>query len=218
MKHETIDVQRTAHYYQLGLPGTNIRQFWLVCHGYAQLADEFLGHFRCMDDGHTLIVAPEGMNYFYRKGFGGPVGATWMTARHRESAIGDNVRLLTDVDARFSRILPPDVQKVVLGFSQGTATVCRWMAACRPQLHHLVLWGGLPPEDLDYRPLAGYLADKHLHHLVGDADPFITPERIALFQSIREQNGLIFNESTYPGVHEIPTDVLLAFRARHIQP
>lgn len=217
MRHETIETQRTAHYYQLGLTGTNIRQFWLVCHGYAQVADEFLEHFRCLDDGNTLVVAPEGMNHFYRKGFGGPVGATWMTARHRDSAIRDNARYLAALDAHFSRLLPPDVQKIVLGFSQGTATVCRWMAARQPHFHHLVLWGGLPPEDLDYRPLADYLADKHLHHVMGDADPFITPERIALFQSIRDRNALTFHEISYSGAHDIPADVLSSFRKDCIQ-
>ena len=36
---------------------------------------------------------------------------------------------------------------VVLGFSQGTATVCRWLAASDLRADQIVLWaGGIPPE------------------------------------------------------------------------
>ena len=209
MKHETIVVPRTAHYYQLGVPGANIRQLWLVCHGYAQLADEFLENFRALDDGTALVVAPEGMNHFYRKGFGGAVGATWMTRRHREDAIRDYCRYLQMLYEQLLAQLPADVEVVVLGFSQGTATVCRWMFAERPDLHHLVLWGGLPPEDLDYTLLGNYLKNKTLHYLLGDADPFITPDREALFQEIKTKGGLNFQERRFAGGHEILPEVLL---------
>ncbi len=208
MKHATISVPRTAHYYQLGVPSANIRQFWLVCHGYAQLADDFLECFRLLDDGTTLVVAPEGQNYFYRKGFGGPVGATWMTRRHREDAIRDYANFLQMLYEQYLPLLPADVEVVVLGFSQGAATVCRWMFAERPSFHHLVLWGGLPPEDLDYTELGNYLNNKKLHYLMGDADPFITPEREALFQEIKTKGRLNFREQRFIGGHEILPEAL----------
>lgn len=212
MKHATITVPRTAHYYQLGVPGANIRQFWLVCHGYAQLADEFLENFRLLDDGTALVLAPEGLNHFYRKGFGGPVGATWMTRRHREDAIRDYAQYLQMLHQQYLALLPNGVETIVLGFSQGTATVCRWMFAQKPDFHHLVLWGGLPPEDLDYPALGNYLGDKALHYLLGDADPFITPEREALFQEIKTRGGLNFREQRFAGGHEILPEVLLELR------
>lgn len=213
MEHLTITVPRTAHYYQLGVPGANIRQVWLVCHGYAQLADEFLENFRPFDDGSTLIVSPEGMNHFYRKGFDGPVGATWMTRRHREHAIRDYSCFLQMLHQQYLNLLPADVQIVVLGFSQGVATVCRWMFAERPALHHLVLWGGLPPEDLDYTVLSNYLKNKTLHYILGDADPFITPDREQMFQEIKTRGGLNFRERRFAGGHEILPGVLQQLRA-----
>jgi predicted esterase len=213
MKHATIAVPRTAHYYRLGEPSANIRRLWLVCHGYAQLADEFLENFRLLDDGTALVVAPEGMNYFYRKGFGGPVGATWMTRRHREDAIRDYSLFLQTLHRRYLAVLPDDVETVALGFSQGAATVCRWMFAERPPLRHLVLWGGLPPEDLDYTALGNYLKDKTLHFLMGDADPFVTPEREALFQEIKMRGGLDFQERRFAGGHEVLPEVLAGLRS-----
>ena len=83
MQQHTLNIQSTAHYYTLGTPGEHVKQFWIVCHGYAQLADEFLENFKLLENDHTLVVAPEGLNHFYRKGFDGPVGANWMTRRHR---------------------------------------------------------------------------------------------------------------------------------------
>lgn len=212
MKHATIEVPHTAHYYQLGEPSANIRQLWLVCHGYAQLADEFLENFRPLDDGTALVVAPEGTNYFYRKGFDGPVGATWMTRRHRQDAIRDYSCFLQTLHQQYLAVLPAAVETVAVGFSQGAATVCRWMFAERPSLRHLVLWGGLPPEDLDYTILDNYLKNKHLHFLMGDADPFITPEREALFQEIKTRSGLHFREMRFAGGHEILPEVLAELR------
>lgn len=62
MQHHTITISRTAHYFVLGQPGPQVRRLWIVCHGYGQLADEFLEQFRLLDDGETLVVAPEGLN------------------------------------------------------------------------------------------------------------------------------------------------------------
>lgn len=212
MIHSTISVPRTAHYFQLGSISPPVRQFWLVCHGYAQLGDEFLEQFQCLNDGHTLIVSPEGTNHFYRKGFGGPVGATWMTTRFREMAIHDNAHLLDSLYTHYRQALPENTLIVVLGFSQGAATVCRWIHASQPRFHHLVLWGALPPEDLDYKHLQAYLADKQLHHVLGQSDPFITPERIEQYQYIRDSNHLRFREWRFDGGHDIPETELLRLR------
>lgn len=209
IQHHTIPVQRTAHYYVLGQPGANIRQFWIICHGYAQLADEFLENFRLLEEGHTLIIAPEGMNHFYRKGFGGPVGATWMTSRYREDQIRDYSSFLQALYQQYLVLLPQDVEVIVFGFSQGTATVCRWILSEQPNFMHLVLWGGLPPEDLNYSAHDHYLKSKDLQFLWGDADPFLTPERMALYEEIKTKNKLHFQETSFVGGHEILSDVLL---------
>ncbi|MCP5046462.1 MAG: phospholipase, partial [bacterium] len=60
MKKETIKVTKTARYFLLGEPGPHIRRVWFVCHGYGQLADDFLKEFQVLDNSHHLVVAPEG--------------------------------------------------------------------------------------------------------------------------------------------------------------
>lgn len=208
MQHHTLSVQRTAHYYTLGNPGPETRQFWIVCHGYAQLASEFLENFRLLENEKTFVVAPEGLNHFYRKGFDGPIGATWMTRHERLSEIQDYAAYLQALYELYIPQLPADVRIILLGFSQGTATVCRWMLEKHPHFHDLLLWAGLPPEDLDYAAHKVYLADKKLYLLHGTNDPFLTPDRMTMVQSIEDKNGIDFGGRQFEGGHEILPDTL----------
>lgn len=208
MQPHKLNVTRTAHYYVLGEPGPNIRQLWLVCHGYAQLAEHFIQDFAMLDNEHTLVVAPEGLNHFYKKGFAGDVGANWMTKHFREDAIADNGAYMQALLNRYTALLPHDVQIVLLGFSQGTATLCRWILRYHPPFHDLVLWAGLPPEDLDYQAHKDYLADKNLYLLYGSNDPFLTPDRMAQLQEIEADHGVDFEEKSFEGGHEIPAQAL----------
>lgn len=208
MQQHSLSINRTAHYYTLGAPGPKVRQLWIVCHGYAQLADDFLKNFGLLDNEHTLVVAPEGLNHFYRKGFDGPVGANWMTRHLRQSEIEDNANYLQTIYEHYLPLLPADVRIVLLGFSQGTATVCRWMLQKQPRFHDLLLWAGLPPEDLDYAAHREYLADKKLYLLYGTHDPFMTPDRRTTVQDIETKNGIDFGEQSFEGGHEILPDTL----------
>ena len=211
MQHHQFRVERTAHYYTIGAPGPHIRQFWIVCHGYGQLADEFIKDFDQLDNGHTLVVAPEGLNHFYRKGFAGAVGANWMTRHYREDEINDYAQYLQDLYTHYLTQLPQDVRVVLLGFSQGAATVCRWMLARQPHFHDLLLWAGLPPEDLDYQQFHNYLADKNLYLLYGTSDPFLTPDRLTQLHEMEEKNVIDFGERSFEGGHEIPANALHDF-------
>ena len=208
MQQHKLNVTKTAHYYVLGEPGPNIRQLWLVCHGYAQLAQEFIEDFKLLENGQTLVVAPEGLNHFYKKGFAGDVGANWMTKHCREDEIADNGAYMESLLVRHIALLPHDVRIILLGFSQGTATICRWILRYHPHFHDLILWAGLPPEDLDYQAHKHYLSDKNLYLLYGSNDPFLTPDRMAQFQEIEENSGVDFEEKPFDGGHEIPKQAL----------
>ncbi len=208
MQAHQLLVQRTAHYYTLGTVGVHVKQLWIVCHGYAQLADEFLECFRSIDDGSRLIIAPEGMNYFYKKGFSGPVGANWMTRHKREEAIVDYSNYLQNLLDLYRTQLDSDVRVVILGFSQGTATVCRWVMAKNPAFQDLMLWAGLPPEDIDYAGQKEYLKNKNLYLLYGTNDPFLTPDRMSVVSEIEQKNGIDFSETPFEGGHEISEEAL----------
>jgi len=143
-------VPRTARYYTLGPTHGFPRELWFVCHGYGQLAERFLRQFAPLDDGTRLIVAPEGLSRFYldplaqRRNDPSPrVGATWMTREDRDAEIADYVAYLERLAAEIRHPLAGAAPRiVVLGFSQGTATVSRWLAASDLRVDQLVLWGG----------------------------------------------------------------------------
>jgi len=208
MEYHKLTVTKTARYCLLGSPGPHIRQLWFVCHGYAQLASEFLENFKLLDNGHTLVIAPEGLNRFYKKGFDGPVGANWMTRHQREDEIADYSYYLQTLYGQYVEQLSYDVRIVLLGFSQGTATVCRWILRSHPHFHDLILWAGLPPEDLNYAEHHNYLRDKNLYLLYGTSDPFLTPDRLSVLQEIEDKNGVDFEEQSFDGGHEIPSEAL----------
>ncbi len=208
MQHHKLNVTRTAQYYTLGEPGPQIRQLWIVCHGYAQLASAFIQDFQILNNGQTLVVAPEGLNHFYKKGFSGDVGANWMTKHFREDAIADNGAYMQALLNRCTAQLSHDVRVILLGFSQGTATLCRWILRYHPVFHDLILWAGLPPEDLDYQSHKDYLSDKNLYLLYGSNDPFLTPDRFTQLQEIEASSGIDFDEKSYEGGHEIPPQAL----------
>lgn len=156
IRESHLEVVRTARYAVLGqerAPG----QVWIVCHGYRQLAARFLRHFHAVDDGSRLVAAPEALSRFYLDDDdGGPhgpearVGATWMTREDRTTEIADYVRYLDTLHAHLLGGLERQPHEVVaLGFSQGAATVSRWIAQSTARVDHLVLWAGLLPADLD---------------------------------------------------------------------
>ena len=162
------EVARTAHYASLGNPGPQVRQLWIVTHGYGQLSKTFIRRFIPICDEQTLVIAPEGLSRFYWGGFDGPVVASWMTREDRLDEIADFCNMLDQLYAHYVPQCHPEVEINLLGFSQGTATQVRWIMRSFPKFHRLMLWAGQLPEDLDYQPQLDYFADKKLFFAYGD--------------------------------------------------
>lgn len=208
MKNHKIKVPRTAHYATIGNPGTHIRYCWIVCHGYGQLAKNFIRKFDQLDDGETLVIAPEGLSRFYWGGFTGEVVASWMTKGDRLDEIADYTNFLSTLYQQFIPQLAPDVKIILLGFSQGVATQFRWIMRTFPRFHHLILWAGLTPEDLDYRPHQDYFADKEIEFVYGTEDPFLTEKRQAFHRNVIQKNKLEIRERSFTGEHKVDRVVL----------
>ena len=205
----SIPVQRTAHYYTIGQAGPAIEQLWIVCHGYGQLASNLIRKFSEFDSSKSLIVSPEALSRFYWKGFSGEVGASWMTRADRLDEIEDYCNYLQNIYDVFTRQLRPDVQINLLGFSQGCATQCRWIMEKQPAFHNLILWAGLLPDDLDYKPFKDYFKTKNLYWVYGTKDQFLTPERLDWQKKFCQRMLLDFKEITFDGKHEIDREVLI---------
>lgn len=206
--NHTITVPRTAHYSTIGEAGPHTRYFWIACHGYGQLAQNFIRPFHSIAADDTFILAPEGLSRFYWGGFTGEPAASWMTREGRLHEIADYTNYLTTLYDLFLAQMPADVRIILLGFSQGCATQMRWAMRAFPAFHHLVFWAGSIPEDLDYSPRLEYFSDKELHFVYGLADQFITPERVGQQRELIQSNGLQVREHTFEGRHVVDEEAL----------
>ena len=213
METHKLTVPRTARYYTLGTPSEQTRDLWVVCHGYGQLARYFLRHFAVLDDGATMVVAPEALSRFYLDGFSGRVGATWMTKEDRLSEIEDQAAYLNLLLQQLLQQLPSSVRVHVLGFSQGGATVCRWLATNQVPCHHLVLWAASFPEDISFEAGKAAFEGMQVDMVYGTQDEFITPEKLQHQQDIMKRLGLAPQVHTFEGGHTIAPELLATLRS-----
>ena len=220
MRERHIRVARTARYYTLGPADPDLREIWLVCHGYRQLARRFLSRFADLDDGTRLIVAPEGLSRFYLDDSEGshgkkiPIGATWMTREDRENEITDYIGLL---DAVLDEVAEDSGREIngrkitgltVLGFSQGAHTACRWVAAGEAAVEQLILWGAYLPDDFDLDRGPERLGSTELILVRGLLDHYVSEEAHASQEARLEELGIPFKTITHAGGHELDPAVL----------
>jgi predicted esterase len=205
MRELRLPIRRSARYYTLGEPKENTRAIWIVCHGYGQLAGNFLNAFTILDNGRNLIVAPEALSRFYLDGFAGDVGATWMTKEDRLAEIDDQRNYFDALYRVVTHPLAPDVMVNVLGFSQGTAAASRWVASTEYHVDNLILWAGDFPAEVQNLPK---MQRMNVYYVYGKKDPFLSDERIAQFQEQTKRNALHVNTLTFDGKHQIHSETL----------
>ncbi len=208
MQHHKLKVLKTAHYYTHGQPTEGVKYFWFVAHGYGQLADHVIRKFEGFDTNEHFVVAHEGLNRFYWQFQTNKVGASWMTKNDRLDEIEDYTNFLRLIFDDCINQLPKDVKVILFGFSQGCATQVRWLLRGCPRFDHLVLWGGVLPEDLDYQPFKDYFSNKKLHFIVGNDDEFINQKAIDWHLDFAKQQNLDMDFTLFEGKHEILVPIL----------
>jgi predicted esterase len=208
MQHHKIKIQKTAHIYTKGTLTEQTKYLWFVTHGYGQLASNIMRKFEVFDENEHCIIAPEALNRFYWNMRENVVGANWMTRQDRLDDIEDYSNYLTQVFNQFTAQIAPNVRIILLGFSQGCATQMRWILRGMPTFHHLIMWGGILPEDIDYKPFTSYLRDKKIHFVCGNNDEFINQERIEWNLDFAKTQDLELVYTPFIGKHEILTDIL----------
>lgn len=202
MREHTLVTSRTARYFTLGAP-ERAEELWFVCHGYGQLAARFLERFRPLESEQRGFVAPEGLSRFYLTESPAErrVGASWMTREDRLHEIEDYVRYL---DAVYRAVQPRAARITAFGFSQGTATVCRWAALGSARIDRVILWGGEVPPDLDLKLLRA----RELVLVYGTRDEFFTPKVVAANETrLREQN-IAYELMSFDGGHALDAAAL----------
>jgi dienelactone hydrolase len=90
----------------------------------------------------------------------------------------------------------------VLGFSQGVATVCRWLDHGRTRPQRLVCWGGAIPDDVRLGEGAP-IRHPALWFVTGSRDIYATAERVARQESVLREAGVPFTRLTFDGGHRL---------------
>jgi predicted esterase len=219
-----LAVTRTARYYIVGdanAPDDAIRDLWVVCHGYGQLAATFVAPFEKLAAPWRRIVAPEALSRFYVDASRKPgdpeprVGATWMTREDREREIDDQVSYL---DTLLDHVRPAGVatgvRLRVLGFSQGVATVVRWLDRGRVHADEIILWAGSFPPDVNLTAFAARIAGAAVVLVVGTRDE-LAPWAAADVAARRMTDaGLPSRLVTFDGGHRLDDATLAALADR----
>lgn len=207
MKEHQIKFPKTAHYYTLGQPNKKTKKFFIVFHGYGQLASRIIQKFDQLGE-DCFIVAPEGFSRFYWNEQQGIVGASWMTKANRLSEIEDYSNYIEYLYNHFKNQLPGDASIHILGFSQGGTTAMRWIERNRPQFDNLILWGASFPMDLNYHTLQAYLTTKKIFLVYGRQDEYLSKERLEVHERFTKEQALNFETIWFEGKHVIDRSVL----------
>jgi predicted esterase len=211
-----LTTERSARVYTLGDP--TAADAWIVLHGYGNLAGRFIGQFASIASAHRVVVAPEALNRFYLDAPrpGGPsaeerrVGTTWMTREDRDAEIKDYVAYLDRVR---SDIVPHAQRLTVLGFSQGVATACRWVALGSAAVHRLILWAGPVPADLDLSRLAARVQGVSVEVVLGSRDEFAASRKLDDELAVLHEAGVPHRVVRFDGGHTIDQTVLARLAA-----
>lgn len=211
-REHIVKVERTARYYTLGNLGQETKTIWIVLHGYGQLASFFIKKFNDIVDDETFIVAPEGISRFYLDEKYNRVGASWTTREHKESEAEEYVNFLNGVYHKIISQTTNNAVKInILGFSQGCATVLRWLNACDFVPEKLVLWAGFFNNGISDLIDPQKLKGVDTYYVYGLQDEFLImyPE---ITEAFREKMKLEINPKiiSYKGKHRVDEEELKA--------
>jgi predicted esterase len=198
-----------ARYFKLGEISSTTKHCWFVLHGQGQLAQYFIQKFKSLESPTVCVIAPEGLSHYYLNGFGGRVGATWMTKENRLMDIENYICYLNTLLQQLS--LPSQIQITVLGFSQGAATASRWVMDGKINCKRLILWGGIFPPDINFDNGKQLLHNKEIFSINGATDPFMTNEKFEEMRNLSERLDVKPTQIMFDGGHDIDQTTLMKF-------
>jgi predicted esterase len=198
-----------ARYWQLGELDEHTNSVWFVLHGQGQLAEYFIRKFNSLVNKNTVVVAPEALHRYYLDGFSGKVGASWMTKEDRLTDIANYLEYLDKLYLTLLQGIHSNNCVIhLLGFSQGTATVCRWATNGNIEFDHLVIWAGLVPPEITRERAQKHLKNKKVDVVYGNLDPYLTDSTVTKIQNHIQALEIDYELHEFEGVHEIDKSVL----------
>ena len=203
-----LKVEKTARYYSNDPEGKKPDTLWIVIHGYAQLAKDFIDDFDFLNDSQTLIIAPEGLSKFYSRN---RIGASWMTKEDRNNEIIDYVKYL---DSLFSILKIKydlsDAMVNLLGFSQGVHTAVRWFINSNFVFDNLILCSSDFPVDADFNKLNQKLERSKMFYIYGDKDEVISGNTFNSGVELLRSKNTPFDKIIFEGKHIISSETLIS--------
>lgn len=204
-----LKVQKTATYATWGELSPNTQNIWVVTHGYGQLSEYFIKHFHILDPKESFVIAPEALSHFYLDGFSGRVGATWMTKYMRETAIEDYVNYIQAVfETATQGVGFSKIKLNLLGFSQGTATICRWAFQKNINFDKLILWAGSFPHDINFEKSAKTLQNKAFYFVYGKQDELVKQADFEKHLEHLENYHITPEIITFEGKHMLNQEII----------
>ncbi|UII23089.1 alpha/beta hydrolase [Fulvivirga ligni] len=209
MEQKRIKFGFSARYFQQGELNSETKQIIFLLHGYGQQAKYFIRKFQILENPYTCLIAPEGLSKFYLQGFSGRVGATWMTKEDRLNDIDNYINYLNEIYSTTKEQIGNTSFKIsVIGFSQGAATVSRWVVDNQVPFDKIILWAGVFPPDMDFEKASEVLQQKEIHYVYGLSDQFISEERLEEMRAISQKLGISPKVLTFDGEHDIDQETL----------
>ncbi len=203
-----IETTKTARYYSLGSFDV-VKELWICLHGYAHRAESFIENFRPIASDDRLIIAPEGLSRFYTRGFGGTVGASWMTREDRENEIMDYVVYLEKLYNEVIGKCSSKPNRIVLfGFSQGVPAILRTIAETNIKIDEIVMWSGDVPRDLHFEGFISNAKDVHKWLVYSKTDLLVRQEIYVETETLLKSHSIEYELLYFDGGHEIPEAAL----------
>ena len=199
-----ISIPKTHKYSQLGEFSKKTNTVWIVLHGYGMLSEYFIKKFKCILNDSTVVIAPEGSNRFYLENNYYRVGASWMTKLDKEKDIEDNISFIQTLYSNIiDEIGHTNFKLNTLGFSQGGATLVRWIMSNSITIDSLILWGSDIPKDCLTKEKKSRWSSIDVKLVIGNQDEYINEENKQKVIDLISSYGLKYELVDYEGSHKI---------------
>ncbi|MFZ9046957.1 MAG: alpha/beta hydrolase [Cyclobacteriaceae bacterium] len=203
-----LNVTISTPYHTLNELTDRTKNIWFCCHGQGQLAEYFIKKFETLDPEENFIVAPQGISKYYLNGFTGRVGASWMTKEDRLTEIENQQSLLMEIWNK--EVGDPEGRSVILfGFSQGVATISRFVAHSKVHFDKMVLWAGGFAHDIDKSHFEHLAGKETVQYYTSEEDPFYQPQMVPQQKErVKSTMGIDPQVIFYKGGHRVIPDLL----------
>ena len=132
-----------------------------------------------------------------------------MTSEDRDAEMNDYVGYLDLLhDEIFSVVDRAKVRLWALGFSQGVATVARWVARGKVEPQRVVLCSGMLPAELDTGAAKRLTLYRPLTLTYGDDDEFAGTDRVLAEEAKLARLGIPYEIMRFKGGHTITPELL----------